>query len=79
MLGAMARMRLISFWLSTSGTFTGSFAESAMGVTAGDGTVTLTTTGTVKGSVSFTFCVDGVSHGTLAYDPGSNAQTCASL
>jgi beta-glucanase (GH16 family) len=64
---------------TVSGTFTGSFAESAMGVTAANGAVTLTTVGTRKGGVSFTFCVDDVSHGTLVYDPVSNVQTCASL
>jgi hypothetical protein len=59
------------------GTFTGDFNESASGVTGAGGTVTLVTTGSKKGSLNFTFCVDDVTHGSLSYDPGSNGQTCS--
>lgn len=64
---------------TVTGTFTGSYSETRSGATAADGTVTLETTATQKGGVSFTFCVDSVTHGTLAYDPAANAVTCASL
>ena len=63
---------------NVTGTFSGTFSETQMGVTAGDGTVTLQTTATAKGGVSVTFCVDDVTHATLTYDPGSNVQTCGS-
>jgi beta-glucanase (GH16 family) len=62
-----------------TGTFTGDFNETVAGTTGGGGTVTLATTGTKKGSVTFMFCVDDVTHSTLTYDPGSNVVTCASL
>ncbi len=64
---------------TVTGTFSGDFSETASGDTAGDGTVTLVTSGTKKGGVSFTFCVDDVSHGTLTYDPAANVQTCGSV
>ena len=61
------------------GTFSGTFSETHSGFTAGDGTVTLVTNATKKGGVSFTFCVDDVTHGTLTYNPGANVQTCDSF
>ena len=64
---------------TVSGTFTGDYAEGASGDTDASGSVTLVTTGTKKGNISFTFCVDDVTHGTLAYAPGDNEVTCASL
>jgi len=62
-----------------TGAFTGDFNETVAGTTGGSGTVTLVTTGTKKGSVTFTFCVTNVTHSTLTYDPGSNVVTCGSL
>jgi beta-glucanase (GH16 family) len=62
---------------TVSGTFSGDFNESAAGVTGAGGTVTLVTSGAKKGTLTFTFCVDAVSHGTLTYDPGANQQTCS--
>jgi beta-glucanase (GH16 family) len=64
---------------TVSGTFTGSFTEGASGDTVANGAVTLVTTGTQKGGVSFTFCVDSITHPTLPYDSGANAATCGSL
>ena len=61
---------------NVTGTFSGDFSETQTGITAPDGTVTLQTVATAKGGISFTFCVDDVTHGTLAYDPASNVQTC---
>lgn len=29
-----------------------------------------------KDPISFTFCVDSVTHGSLSYDPGANVETC---
>ncbi len=63
---------------SVTGTFTGDYSETHMGVTDAGGSVTLVTNATQKGGVSFTFCVDDVTHGTLSYDPASNVQDCAS-
>ena len=60
-----------------TGTFSGDFNEAASGNTGPDGTVTLVTTGTKKGGVNFTFCVDDVSHATLDYDAGANEMTCS--
>jgi hypothetical protein len=59
--------------------FTGDFTENQSGSTSASGSVTLTTTASKKGKVSFTFCVSGVTASGLTYDPASNAQTCASL
>jgi beta-glucanase (GH16 family) len=64
---------------NVTGTFTGDYAETHMSTTAGGGTAALVTNATKKGNVSFTFCVDDVTHATLAYEPASNAQNCASF
>lgn len=61
---------------TVTGTFSGDFNETTAGTTGTDGTVTLATTGTRKGSVSLTFCVDDVSHASLTYDPTANVETC---
>jgi hypothetical protein len=58
-----------------TGTFSGSFNETASATTDGNGVATLTTTGSKRGGVSFQFCVDDVSH-SLVYLPGDNAETC---
>lgn len=60
-----------------SGTFSGDFNESASGTTGSGGSVTLITSGVKKGGLNFTFCVEGVTHGSLAYDPSSNVVTCS--
>ena len=63
---------------TVSGTFSGDFAESQTATTGADGSVTLVTSATRKGQLSFTLCVDDVTHATLGYAPGENVQTCAS-
>ena len=45
---------------TVSGTFTGTFGESVSGVTGSNGQVALTTTGTARGGVVVSFCVDDV-------------------
>ena len=58
---------------TVTGTFSGDYNETVTnGPTASDGTVTLTTTGTAKGKVTFSFCVNDVVGG-LPYDPNANA------
>jgi hypothetical protein len=44
----------------------------------GSGSATLLSDNSAKGKVVFSFCVTGITHATLAYAPGSNAETCAS-
>lgn len=61
------------------GTFTGDFNETVSGVTDASGSVDLVTSGMVKGSVVFNFCVDDVQHATLSYSPGDNVVTCNGL
>lgn len=61
---------------SVSGTFSGDFNESQSGQTGQDGTVTLATDGVKKGSLNFDFCVDGITHASLAYAPADNVITC---
>ena len=58
---------------TVSGTFTGSFNEAVSGSSGGSGAATLTTSQTVKGGASFTFCVDDIS-GTLPYQSGQVCQ-----
>lgn len=58
--------------------FTGSFSETVAATTNGSGIAVLTTSGTAKGGVSFTCCIQDVS-GTLSYDAGQNVETCDSL
>lgn len=62
---------------TVSGDFTGDFNEPASGTTAADGTVTLVTTGSAKGSIAFTFCVTDATHANLSYAPGDNVQNCS--
>jgi hypothetical protein len=59
-----------------TGTFSGSFNETVSGITDSNGTVTLVTNGTVKGSVTVDFCVDNVTHSSLTYAPAQNVITC---
>lgn len=66
--------------VDVTGTFTGDYSETPpAGTTNGSGVATIDTSGTAKGGVSFTFCVDSVTGGGLTYDSGSNVVTCASL
>jgi len=62
---------------TVTGTFSGDVSGTDSGATGGSGSVTLET-GPTKGRLNFTFCVDSVSHSTLTYDAGANAQTCVS-
>jgi PKD repeat protein len=61
---------------SVTGTFTGDYNETVVGVlTDSNGVATLITTGTGRGSIQYGFCVDSVT-GLLPYVPGDNAETC---
>ncbi len=60
---------------TVTGTFTGDYNETQSGVTDGNGVATILTNATVKGGVSFTFCVDDVV-GSLPYDSNGNVITC---
>lgn len=62
---------------AVSGTFSGTYNESAFGNTDNNGNITLQTQGTAKGGVTVVFCVDNVTHGTLSYDPASNVLSCS--
>ncbi len=61
------------------GTFSGSYSEAVSGTTGANGVAILTTTGVVRGTVSFQFCVDSVSYGSLAYQPADNRATCSTF
>jgi hypothetical protein len=61
---------------TVTGQFSGAYNEIGAGTTNPGGSATIVTGGSVKGNSSFTFCVTGVS-GTLPYDSGQNAVTCA--
>lgn len=63
--------------VSVIGTFTGTFNETVTGVTGTDGTVTLITSGSQKGSVVVDLCVDNMSHSTLTYQPSDNVMRCS--
>lgn len=62
-----------------TGSFSGSFNETATATTDAMGVAVLTTTATARGGVSFQFCVDDVAHATLIYDAAGNVETCDSL
>ncbi len=64
---------------TVSGTFSGDYSESGSAATDANGVATLQTDERVKGSPSFTFCVDDVTHGGLAYAPAENVETCDTL
>jgi beta-glucanase (GH16 family) len=55
-----------------SGTFSGTFNESASGTTNSNGQVTMQTNGFAKGSLIVDFCVNNV-NGPLPYDPSLNS------
>ena len=65
---------------TVSGTFSGDFDEFLTSPgTNGSGTVSLTTTSSQKGGVTFTFCVTDVAHATTAYDPSVDLASCATF
>lgn len=61
-----------------TGTFTGLVSGTVSGTTGSNGKVTLISTTSVRGGITFTFCVDDVS-GSLPYDETSNIETCDGL
>jgi beta-glucanase (GH16 family) len=61
---------------TVTGNFSGSFSETKTGVTGADGSVRLTTTGKLKGTLVVNFCVTNVSHATLTYNASANVITC---
>jgi monoamine oxidase len=62
---------------NVTGDFIGNAASSDISdATNGSGTVVLNSTTTKKGKVNFEFCVTNVSHATLNYSPGDNAEDC---
>ncbi|MFT4738392.1 MAG: beta-glucanase (GH16 family) [Paraglaciecola sp.] len=61
---------------SVTGTFSGTFTETASGTTGSNGTVTVTTSGSAKGGLVVNFCVDDVTHGSLTYNSLLNLVTC---
>jgi intracellular sulfur oxidation DsrE/DsrF family protein len=56
--------------------FAGDFNETITGVTDANGSVNLQTVATQKGGVSFSVCVDSITHASLTYDSNDNAVTC---
>lgn len=62
--------------VTVTGTFTGDYNEQGSDDTDGSGVAVIETVGTKKGSVSFQFCVDSVTGGSLTYAPGDNVETC---
>jgi sialate O-acetylesterase len=61
---------------TVTGTFSGSFSETVSAQTGTDGKATLVTSGTAKGNVSVSFCVDDVTHSSIGYDASKNTLTC---
>ena len=66
-----------------SATVTGVFTGNATGpsgseLTNGSGVAVFNSDSTKKGKVKFEFCVTGVTHTTLNYEPGDNVVDCAS-
>ncbi len=59
-----------------TGQFTGSFNETVSAITDTKGSALLVTAGQSSTS-SFNFCVVGVTHPTLGYNPAANQKTCA--
>lgn len=62
---------------TVSGTFSGSWNESASGITDSNGIAIIQTASTLKGGVSVNFCVDNISHSSLIYDDTQNVMTCS--
>ncbi len=61
---------------TVSGTFTGDYNESGSAATDAAGVARIDTSARVKEPISFTFCVDTVTHGSLSYDAAANVETC---
>ncbi len=61
---------------TVSGTFSGTFNETASGVTDANGVAVISTIATAKGGVTVNFCVDNVTHPNLVYDSNANDLTC---
>ncbi|MEE8525598.1 MAG: lamin tail domain-containing protein [Thermoanaerobaculia bacterium] len=64
---------------TVTGTFSGDYSETQADATDGSGVATIDTVGTKKGGISFSFCVDSVTHGSFTYDSGANVETCDSF
>ena len=63
-----------------TGDFSGTFNETVGGaVTDGSGSATLDTSGASKGSVAITFCVTGISHGSLQDFSANPGEVCGTL
>lgn len=62
-----------------TGTFTGDYSETVNAVTNNNGTATITSSGLAKGGVTFTFCVDNITHATTGYDHSANVVSCSTL
>jgi len=58
------------------GAFSGTFNETTSGTTGADGSTTIDTSTTAKGSISLTFCVTGITHSTLTY---AGPEVCGTL
>ncbi|MEW6983795.1 hypothetical protein AAD001_14170 [Colwelliaceae bacterium 6471] len=61
--------------VNVSGLFSGTWNESASGVTDQNGVVELLTTTAASGGVSVNFCIDSLS-GTLPHDPIASVGLC---
>ena len=58
------------------GSFSGDITEVTAGTTNANGRMTVESVRTAKGKVSFTFCVDNLTHASLLYDANINKETC---
>jgi hypothetical protein len=61
--------------VAVSGSFTGSFNETGTASTGANGVAELTTSATVKGGLSFGFCVTGLTGGGLPYNVSGDCAT----
>jgi lysyl endopeptidase len=62
-----------------TGTFSGNVSGSDSGSTDSNGSVLLRSNRVRQNSISFTFCVDNVTHADFNYDAAGNQATCVSL
>ena len=62
---------------TVAGEFSGSYAETATGTTGADGMVTLQTATSLKGGVSFGFCVTEIQHPNLPHETVDDLMTCS--
>ncbi|RIA09399.1 putative secreted protein (Por secretion system target) [Flavobacteriaceae bacterium MAR_2010_72] len=60
-----------------TGTFSGTFNESASAYTNSNGSAALQTQASSKGTVTVNFCVDSVVYSALPYEPSNNTVTCS--